>query len=235
MTNNSKNSPPMIIGKYNNELFNQIKIIFNETKSKIDLLGKIKIGYTNIYHNKWKINKYAFLLDLIEKETTMKKDRIVSYGFIRSMPNCDNQLFHIDYEGNVETFFIPLVDLTDDNGNEYLKFKNLKDNAKYFDTLSSINYQYIEKNDVIKALTEKCIDKNSYEFKIVNAIAGSLVHMQYFCFHRGKKNTSNKERVMFQIVILRNKNYNIVDNEVFPDAELDEQNFISKIIKNRKK
>ena len=59
------------------------------------------------------------------------------------MPNCDNQLFHIDYEGNVETFFIPLVDLTDDYGNEYLKFKNLKDNAKYFDTLSSINYQYI--------------------------------------------------------------------------------------------
>ena len=219
--------------KCSDELYSKIKELYDENKSKINLLGNQKIGYVNLYHKNWKENKYSDLLDIITKDIIMEKKYILSFDFLQSKPNCDNQLFHIDYEGNTETFFIPMVDLTDDNGTEYLEFNNIEDNKKYFDFLISISNKYMTKDEVINALKAQGIKEDSYKFKIVNAEAYGIIHLTYMCFHRGKTNTSKADRVMFTVKI-SNSDYYSRDDEIIQDAELDEvDDIVSKVMENR--
>ena len=118
------------------------KIILEENK---------RINHVNIYHNKWssKDNETcADIINILKKNYSINTDNLISMGFITSQINCYDQHFHIDYNGTTETYFIPLVDLTDKNGTEYLEFNNSQDNLELFDNLIDITDKFINRNQL---------------------------------------------------------------------------------------
>jgi len=133
-------------------------------------------------------------------------------------------MFHFDYYNKSETYFIPFVDLTDQNGTEMIIFKDSQDFEKNSTLLNSINYIYLEKEDIIKYLAENNIDNSKYEFKIHNTNAYSLYKLPKHVFHRGKKNETNKLRILFQLVTIEDAKYidNVADDDLIIDAELDD-------------
>ena len=149
---------------------------------------------------------------------------ILSAGFIYSYPNCDNQLFHYDYANKTKTYFIPLSDLTDLNGTEYLSFYDTENNEKYLNLLTKINNKFLLKDDVIKYLTENNVKKSEYEIKIYNSNAYSLYKLPNNILHRGKTNETNDVRILFQLVVTNDNTYfkNMLIDEIIFDAELDD-------------
>ena len=217
--------------KINNNLKKTIETISNNTFNLNDI-DKKKIGYYNIYHKKWikKNNKYIDVVNKIIDEINLNSlekiniDDILYIGYIYSFPNCDNQTFHYDYSNKSETYFIPLTDLTDKNGTEYLSFKDPLKNISNFNILNNINNKYSSKNDIVKYLSENKINENEYDFKIYNTNAYSLYKLPKNIFHRGKINETNKIRIILQLVIIKDKEYinNIDVSELISDAELDD-------------
>lgn len=204
-----------------------------------------KINYINIYHKDWLLepnkNNYSLLINRLKSESHIIRDTFVNYdlhyfGFIQSQPNCDNQHFHIDYFGKSTTFFIPLIDLTNKNGTEYLYFYDKINYKKYFDILLNISNNYIEKEDIINYLESNNLSyKKDFEFKIANAKKYSIIEMPYYVFHRGKTNETEENRLMFQITFtIKNNNIDIINDKVINDAELDDKNK-DVILKNRNK
>jgi hypothetical protein len=86
------------------------------------------------------LKKYDYLLNYLLNIESIKKDlettNILYYGFIIS------QHFHIDYRGKTLTYFIPLCDLTDKNGTEFLYFYDESNYTKYFDLFNEITHKF---------------------------------------------------------------------------------------------
>jgi len=220
----------------NNSINNQLILLLEKTSKDIFNsinVDKTKIGYYNIYHNKWsqeKNNKYIDLIDKIITEIYQNesnfiiKDKILYAGFIYSFPDCDTQMFHFDYANKSETYFIPLLDLTDQNGTEFLAFNNTIDYKNNFEILNNINNKYLSKDDVKKYLFENNINETEYIFKIHNTNAYSLYKLPKNVLHRGKKNETDKLRVLFQLVTIEDTKYieNILSDEIILNAQLDD-------------
>lgn len=216
-----------------NKMFNYNKQFLNNNN---------KINYINIYHKMWPENKnniYKYLIEMLKSESPVFCNTLMShdvhyFGFIQSLPNCDNQHFHIDYFGKSITFFIPLTDITNMNGTEYLHFNNNLNYKKYFSKMLELSNKYTNKNDIINKLNDiNLVYKKDYDFRIVNCEKYSLIEMQNYVFHRGKTNETNETRAMFQITLTQKDcKLNIMDHMVIEDAELDDENK-DLIIKNR--
>jgi hypothetical protein len=225
----------------NSELKKTIENISNNIFSNISNIDKRKIGYYNIYHSKWDSDKNNKYIDLIKNiiyeinsnniNENIEINKILYTGFIYSFPDCNDQRFHYDYSNKSETYFIPLINLTHENGTEFLSFHNLENNKKYVDLLNKINNKYLSKDDIIKYLLENNIDETEYEFKIYNCDAYSLYKLPKNIFHRGKKNTSDKIRIILQLVIINDTDYisNILSDELIINAELDDNNSLKDI------
>ena len=187
----------------------------------------LSINYINLYQKNLKLQKYDYLIDLINKIDPIRKDlentNILYYGFIISQPSNETQHFHLDYRGQTLTYFIPLCDLTDKNGTEFLYFYDESNYTKYFDLFNDITHKYIEKNDLIEFLnTINLKYKVDYEFRIANCEKNTLIKMPNYVFHRGKTNESDKVRIMFQIT-LELKPVDFIQNMEFIEiAEEDE-------------
>lgn len=214
----------MIFDLFKLSTFFKKELILNYHKNKGSLENKKKINYINIYHKNWPKNKEFFLKNLIDNEIKCKN--IISFGFINSPINCQKQKFHLDYNSYTHTYFIPLIDLNDCNGTEYIQFYDTKINIKNVKNLLGISNKYLFKNDIINELKKIDLHLNKdYEFKYLNAKAFDVILMKNYIFHRGSKNRLNVNRVMFQIVCGINKNVNIIDSVKIIDAELDEKDF----------
>jgi hypothetical protein len=186
------------------------------------------INYINLFQKNLNLQKYDYLLNYLKKiksiEKSISKNNILYYGLIVSQPNNDNQYYHIDYRGKSITYFIPLCDINDTNGTEYLYFYDNKNYEKYFNLFLNITHEYKERDDLIKFLeTKNLFYKKDYELKIVNCKAYSLIHLPHNVFHRGKTNESGKKRIMFQLT-LELEPINFIQNQEFiPIAEEDEK------------
>jgi hypothetical protein len=207
-----------------NQIFTDNKHLFNCKKSH-------KINYINLYHKDWKNNKYDNFIDKLRLESESIDNSFIDYdlhyfGFIQSYPNCDNQHFHIDYFGQSITYFIPLTELTDLNGTEYLLDIDNKISPKI---LLSISNKYINRYEIINAL------KNyNFKFKYANANKYSLIELPSNVLHRGRKNETNKNRIMFQMIFTKKgSNIDIMSDHFINDAELDDKNK-DLILENRK-
>ena len=218
---------------------NNIELILKNLKlsifdKNIHRINIAKIGYFNIYHKKWdsfKNNIFYKEISLILNEINenINKDKInfnnlLYAGFIYSFPNCDNQKFHFDYSNNSITYFIPLNDITDLNGTEYLFFKEAENYNKYLKILNKINNCYSSKVDIENYLKQNNINNNLFNFKIYNGSKFCLYKLPNNIFHRGKVNETKEIRIMFQITILNNNDYlkNIINYDLIKDAELDD-------------
>ena len=118
-------------------------VLINELESlKLNNLshfnsGNALINHKLLYCNKWSENKYEYLVELLKQQCpylkeTFEKYTLLQINFINAPPDCNDQLFHIDYLGDSISFFIPLVELSDLNGTQYLFFYNNENYMKYF-------------------------------------------------------------------------------------------------------
>ncbi len=204
-----------------------------------------RVNCINIHFRDWdeKDNKYNYLIDdLKEENKELKNDfdnyELVYMNYINNPPDSVPQVFHLDYEGTTISYFIPLVDITDENGTEYIKFLDEKDNEKYFEEIKKLSSLRLYKDELIIYLRDELnleLDKD-YKIAIVNCNKYELIKMPYYILHRGKKNTSNFNRIMLNIVFSVSKEYdNFVSDKVVKDLELDELQYNDLIIRNRYK
>ncbi len=219
----------MEISSINESLIYIIEELFIEIKDALDRIPPDHISYINLFHKNWRANQYNYLKETIAAACEVNPTHLLSFGFINSKPNCKPQCFHIDYEGKTETFFVPLVDVNDTNGTEYLIFKDKFLNLTYFDLLISLSNRFSQKNKLKSKLSELNIPEETYEFTILNAKKHSLIHMPSWIFHRGQTNLSGYSRPMFQIVFSK-FDYKLCREVSVNDAELDEDAEVCKKI-----
>jgi len=223
----------LITNKINENLKQQIKLKFKTVENLIKENNN-RINHINIFHRDWKTNDCQNLINIIKNDYNINTEKLISLGFITSQKNCHDQHFHIDYNGTTETYFIPLIDLTDCNGTEYVEFKNDDFNLEILDKLISINDTFILRNELEQELKKMGINKETYEIKILNSNKWGMVYMPNYLFHRGQSNKGGIDRTMFQIVLEVKPNA-IVSNQIkINDSELDEENdVITKLLQSR--
>jgi hypothetical protein len=192
-----------------------------------------RIGYINIFHNKWVVNEETNnLLEIVSKFLNVNKDKILTMNFLISKPQCKNQHYHIDYEGKTETYFIPLCELNNLNGTEIVEF-NIEPKNFYFNKLLELSNTCYHTSELIEQFNNNNIIPSSYTIKYVNSDAFSLIKIPYHLMHRGRTNETTTDRIMFSVVIAREE-YTITSDKCVPDAELDEPSALkSKDLKSR--
>jgi len=212
--------------KISNSFIYELKKIVLEYNNFFEVRNN-NINYVNLYQKNLKLNKYDYLLNYINEIKILKDSimryNILYYGFIISQPNNKNQYFHIDYKGKTITYFIPLVNLSNKNGTEYLYFYDDTNYMKYFHIFIDITKIYVDRKDIISYLEKyNLFNLKDYEFRFANAEAFSILLLPYYVFHRGKINETNENRIMFQIT-LEMEPINFIQNEEFvPIAEDDD-------------
>jgi hypothetical protein len=76
-----------------------IKKKYLKIKNLLDIEQK-KINYINTYHHLWNNNDSDEFIEHIKNQYLLDTNKLLSFGFISAPINCDNQFFHIDYDGN---------------------------------------------------------------------------------------------------------------------------------------
>ena len=200
------------------------------------------INHKLFYCNKWEDsrNKHTYLLDMLRNECDrlrilMEENTLLQINYICAPPDCTDQLFHIDYLGDSISIFIPLVDLSDLNGTEYMYFYDEKNYLLFFNLMLEMSDKYFTKNEAIEYMTSKgFIYETDYCFKCANACAYSIIEMPYYVYHRGQKNKTNHKRIMLNILFSRNNAYEYPIDEVIEDSEVDEKQRYDTILEKRK-
>ena len=201
--------------------------------------GNALINHKLLYCNQWKENKYEYLIDLLKSEcpylkTTFEKYTLLQINFINAPPDCNDQLFHIDYLGDSISFFIPLVELSDLNGTEYLYFYDSDNYMKYFPLMLEMSEQYFTKPEATDFMNSKgFIYGKDYCFKCANSEPYALIEMPNYVYHRGQKNKTNHNRIMLNILISINNAYDYPIDEIINDSEVDEAQRFDYILKKR--
>ena len=200
------------------------------------------INHKLFYCNKWEEsrNKHTYLLDMLRNEcdrlrVLMEENTLLQINFICAPPNCTDQLFHIDYLGDSISIFIPLVELSDLNGTEYLYFYDEKNYLLFFDLMLEMSDKYLTKSEAITyMITKGFVYEKDFCFKCANSPAYSIIEMPYYVYHRGQKNKTNQMRIMLNILFSRNNAYDYPIDEVIEDSEVDEQQRYTTILEKRK-
>jgi hypothetical protein len=224
----------LITDKIGEKLEELIQNAFESIKDLLIVENK-RINHINIYHKNWTRNLHESMILELGDNYNIDTKKIISMGFICSQINSHNQHFHIDYNGDTETYFIPMIDLDDKNGTEYVEFINKEYNIDLFTELLDITNLYIDKEQIISHFEKKNILPENYKFKFLNGEKGCMVKMPYYLFHRGQSNKGTQSRVMFQIIVDRTDKAKICTGVVIEDSELDEEtHIINKLLNSRK-
>jgi len=201
--------------------------------------GNTLINHKLLYCNKWKENKYEYLVNLLKSESlylknTFENNTLLQINFINAPPDCNDQLFHIDYMGDSISFFIPMVELSDLNGTEYLFFYNKENYLKYFPLMLEMSDKYFTRPEAKEYMESKnFICGVDYEFRCANSDPYALIEMPNYVYHRGQKNKTNHNRIMLNILLSINNEYEYPTDEVIKDSEIDEAQRFDYILKKR--
>jgi hypothetical protein len=137
-------------------LIARIERCFSEVRS-VAMETHDKIGYTNIFHAAWSDEanaRYAPVLEgILDRINAREGGRlaardVLNAGFIYAAPNNQRQTFHYDYGNTTDTYFLPLVELSDRNGTELLHFHDAAHYETHFPILDAINNRYTSADDV---------------------------------------------------------------------------------------
>ena len=201
--------------------------------------GNKVINHKLLYCNKWLENKYEYLVNLLTTECPYLKEAFEKYtllqiNFINAPPDCNDQLFHIDYLGDSISFFIPLGNLSNLNGTEYLFFYDSDNYLKYFSLMLEMSDKYFTKPEATEYMNSKgFIYGDDYEFRCANSDAYALIEMPNYVYHRGQKNKTNVDRVMLNVLLSRENKYDYPVDEVIEDSEVDEKQRLNTILEKR--
>jgi len=223
----------LITSKIEADLEEIIRGAFESVKDSLIAENK-RINHINIYHKDWIHNSYEKMICMLSDNYNIDAKKIISMGFICSQVNSLNQHFHIDYGGDTETYFIPMIDLDNNNGTEYLEFINKEYNIELFPQLLSMTNLYINREQIISYFDKINISPANYKFKFLNGEKGCMVKMPYYLFHRGQSNKGVQDRVMFQIIMAKTEKASVCSGIQIDDSELDEQtHIIDKLLNSR--
>jgi hypothetical protein len=194
-----------------------------------------KINHINIYHRHWDEYRNSqhrdFLSRMLEELPHIPQENLLYAGFICAPHDCDAQLFHLDYFGQTDSYFVPMVDLNSSNGTEYLHFFEPERHLSHFDVLRSISNNYDQQEQLAHDLAQHDLQwHRDFEFRIHQSPAYSLYHLPHNILHRGQKNRSGKDRVLFQMVTSSHPINDIQDDWHIKDSELDEELNINHIV-----
>ena len=201
--------------------------------------GNKLINHKLLYCNKWAVNKYEYLVELLKSESpylkkTFENNTLLQINFINAPPDCNDQLFHIDYLGDSISFFIPMVELSDLNGTEYLFFYDNENYMKYFPLMLEMSDKYFNKPEAREFMDSKnFVYGKDYEFRCANSDPYALIEMPNYVYHRGQKNKTNHNRIMLNILLSINNEYEYPTDEVINDSEIDEEQRFDYILKKR--
>jgi hypothetical protein len=201
--------------------------------------GNALINHKLLYCNKWKENKYEYLVNLLKSESpylknTFENNTLLQINFINAPPDCNDQLFHIDYMGDSISFFIPMVELSDLNGTEYLFFYDKENYMKNFPLMLEMSDKYFTRPEAKEYMESKnFIYGVDYEFRCANSDPYALIEMPNYVYHRGQKNKTNHNRIMLNILLSINNEYEYPTDEVITDSEIDEAQRFDYILKKR--
>lgn len=216
----------------------ELETILETTLNHFTSRSKL-INHKLLYCNKWKENKYAYLIPLLYAECEELKHDIDNHtllqvNIINAPPDCVDQLFHIDYLGDSISYFIPFVELTDLNGTAYLNFIDPHNNIVYYNDLLKMSALYLTQTEIIAYLSNLGLKEGvDYEFKAANSEPFGLLRMPNYVYHRGQKNRSGKDRMMVNILFSINNAYDYPTDEIIEDSEIDEILRADEIIKKR--
>jgi len=229
--------------------------ISDQLKSKIiDLHKKYEchfqktstINGINLYTKYNKTN--TKLIELLTCENEMfsyhfAHHELVYVQFINSYPDNDDQFYHIDYQGDSVSYFIPLVDINELNGTKYLSFVDKENYKKHYEFFLKVSDLILNDEDVITKLKEHNLHYGvDYTFETISANAFGIIELPNYCFHRGQKNKTNVVRSMVCITFSLYNSFYYPENKystVFVnDLENDEgdgKNSILQMSKNKYK
>ena len=202
------------------------------------------INHKVFYCNKWLEEQNALGLPIVQAlkeecshlKESFRTKTLIQVNIICAPPDCNNQLFHLDYKGDSESYFIPMVPLSDLNGTEYLHFSDKRNYKLYFNNLLHMSDNYLDKPDAIDYLTQKLGLKANvdFAFKCANSDAYALLFMPYYVYHRGQKNKTPINRLMVNVLFSIGDNFNYPTEEYILDAEIDEEDRADTILALRK-
>jgi len=202
------------------------------------------INHRVFYCNKWteEQNKVGIpILNALKEECEHLKNvfnthTLIQINIINAPPDCNNQLFHIDYQGDSESYFIPLVELSDLNGTEYLYFYDTENYKRYYEHELYMSDHYLSKEDIVAYLTNTLGLKINVDFvfKCANSDPYALLFMPYYVYHRGQKNKTSTNRLMLNILFSIGNKFNYPIEEYILDAEIDEDSRAQTILDIRK-
>ena len=73
----------------------------------------------------------------------------------------------------------------------------------------------------------------NYCFKCANSDKYALIEMPNYVYHRGQKNKTDHNRIMLNILISINNEYDYPIDEIITDSEVDEAQRLEYILKKR--
>jgi len=213
----------------------------------IDYFVKSTNGLINhkvFYCNKWLKEQNTIGLPIVQAlqeecphlKESFRTKTLIQVNIICAPPDCNNQLFHMDYQGDSESYFIPMVPLSDLNGTEYLHFTDQRNYKVYFNDLLYMSDHYLDKQDAIDYLIQKLGLKltTDFSFKCANSDAYALIFMPYYVYHRGQKNKTPINRLMVNVLFSIGDKFNYPTEEYILDAEIDEEGRAETILELRK-
>jgi hypothetical protein len=224
-----------------NTLQTELQNILNLNYDYFNLSDSKLINHKLIYCNKWKVNEYDYLVDLLKNESshlknTFENNTLIQINIINAPPDCNDQLFHIDYEGDSISYFIPYVQLSPLNGTEYLEFKDKQNYQKYYNILLEMSKLYLDRDEIISYLSKINLVFNSdYCFSFATSNAFSLIEMPNYVYHRGQKNKTNQNRLMLNILFSIDNKYDYPADKIILDSEIDEIDRVNEILLKRMK
>jgi hypothetical protein len=201
------------------------------------------INHRVFYCNEWtdEQNKVGIpILNALKVEcdhlnSRFKTHTLIQINIINAPPDCNNQLFHIDYQGDSESYFIPLVELSDLNGTEYLYFYDKENYKLYYESDLYMSDHYYSKEEIIDYFTTLGLKINiDFVFKCANSDPYALLFMPYYVYHRGQKNKTTTNRLMLNILFSIGNKFNYPIEEYILDAEIDEESRAETILEIRK-
>jgi len=172
-----------------------------------------KINWINMYVNQMQTKKsplydatHAFVIDLLKEMYPGQKRVILSYGFIVSPKNGEeNQGWHYDYGYHVSNLFIPMTPVTHKNATQFIeqRIKTPMPESNYFEP----PYKLMK-------------NEGRSMIKVSQVVTDPFVVLKLFpsTCHRGIANKDDYDRVMFFISTNRDTYINIEESVVYSEA-----------------
>ncbi|CAF1396407.1 unnamed protein product [Rotaria sordida] len=130
------------------------------------------------------------------------------YGYLLNPINSQRQPFHIDYNCDYSSLFIPLVPLSDDNSVQYIIPSPFIDSDLFHEATK--NYDKINVNLLLQ-------NENYYTVRQCISNPFTVLKMDFRTIHRGISNQDTYHRPMFYISVIRKNSPNQTS---IPDEQL---------------